>query len=122
MNIYFDHEKLDAYKKAIAFVAWSETILERVPKSAAVYGQLDRARSSIVLNIAEGNGRFTNADRCRFFDIARGSSLESAACLDLLSIKRLISGTESDDGKSLLKDVVSLLIGLIRSNSSERSH
>ena len=122
MKIYFDHEKLDAYKKALAFASWSETLLERVPKSAAVHGQLDRARTSIVLNIPEGNGRFTSADPCKFFDISRGSGLEYAGCLDLLFIKKLLSETELDEGKTLLKDLVSLLVGLIRSNSPDRLH
>ncbi len=122
MKIYVDHEKLDTYKKAPAFATWSETILERVPKSAAVHGQLDRARTSIVLNIPEGNGRFTSADRCKFFDIARGSGLECAGCLDLLFFKKLLSQEELDEGKTLLKDIVSLLVGLIRSNSPDRLH
>ena len=122
MKIYFDHEKLDAYQKALAFASWSETILERIPKSAVVHGQLDRARTSIVLNIPEGNGRFTPADRCKFFDIARGSGLECAGCLDLIFIKKLLSELELDEGKILLKDIVSLLVGLIRSNSPDRLH
>ena len=122
MKIYFDHEKLQAYQKALEFAAWSETILERVPKSTAVHGQLDRARTSIVLNIPEGNGRFTSPDRCKFFDIARGSGLESAGCLDLIFIKKLVSEAELDQGKTLLKDIVSLLVGLIRSNSPDRLH
>jgi four helix bundle protein len=122
MKIYFDHEKLDAYKKALAFAGWAEPILERLPKSVAVQNQLDRARTSIVLNIPEGNGRFTAADRCKFFDIARGSALECAGCLDLIFIKKLLSEVELDAGKSLLKDIVSLLVGLIRSNSPDRLH
>ena len=122
MKIYFDHEKLDAYKKALAFAAWAEPVLERLPKSAAVQNQLDRARTSIVLNIPEGNGRFAPADRCKFFDIARGSALECAGCLDLIFIKKLLSEVELDAGKTLLRDIVSLLIGLIRSNSPDRLH
>ncbi|MGB7747707.1 MAG: four helix bundle protein [Verrucomicrobiia bacterium] len=122
MKIFFDHEKLDVYRKALAFAQWAEVILERVPKSAAVHNQLDRARTSIVLNIPEGNGRFTPADRCKFFDIARGSGLESAGCLDLIFIKKPISETELEEGKSILKDVISLLVGLIRSNSPDRMH
>lgn len=122
MKIYFDHEKLEAYKKALAFAQWSEGILERVPKSAAVHSQLDLARTSIMLNIPEGNGRFTPGDRCKFFDIARGSALESAACLDLMFTKRLLSDAELNQGKVLLKDIVSLLVGLIRSNSPDRLH
>jgi len=122
MKIFFDHEKLEVYRKALAFAQWAEVILERVPKSAAVHNQLDRARTSIVLNIPEGNGRFTPADRCKFFDIARGSGLESAGCLDLIFIKKLISETELEEGKSILKNVISLLVGLIRSNSPDRMH
>ena len=37
MKIYFDHERLEAYKKALAFASWSETILERLPKTVAVH-------------------------------------------------------------------------------------
>jgi four helix bundle protein len=122
MKIYFDHEKLEAYKKALAFAEWVEPVLERLPKSAAVQNQLDRARTSIVLNIPEGNGRFTPADRCRFFDIARGSALECAGCLDLIFIKKILTEAELDAGKSLLRDIVSLLVGLIRSNSPDRLH
>jgi len=122
MKIYFDHEKLDAYKKALALAAWAEPVLERLPKSVAVQNRLDRARTSIVLNIPEGNGRFTPADRCKFFDIARGSALECAGCLDLIFIKKLLSEVELDAGKTLLRDIVSLLIGLIRSNSPDRLH
>jgi four helix bundle protein len=122
MKIFFDHEKLDVYKKALAFAQWAEVILERIPKSAAVHNQLDRARTSIALNIPEGNGRFTPADRCKFFDIARGSGLESAGCLDLIFIKKLISEPELEEGKTILKDVISLLVGLIRSNSPDRMH
>src|SRR5207245_10765567 len=107
-------QKLDAYKKALAFAAWSESILERIPKSAAVHGQLDRARTSIVLNIPEGNGRFYSADRCKFFDIARGSGPECAGCLDLIFIKKLLSETELLQAKGLLPSVVCLLLGLMR--------
>jgi hypothetical protein len=48
--------------------------------------------------------------------------LESAGCLDLVFIKKLLSEAELDEGKTLLKDIVSLLVGLIRSNSPDRMH
>ena len=38
-------------------------------------------------DIAEGNGKYAPKDRCRFFDIAHGSSLECAAGLDTLVAK-----------------------------------
>jgi four helix bundle protein len=96
--------------------------LERAKKSSPLHDQLDRARTSILLNIAEGNGRFTAADRCRFFDMARGSALECAACLDLLAVKNVIDPKELAHGKQLLVKIVSMLVGLIRSNSADRLH
>jgi four helix bundle protein len=116
----FDHEKLDVYQKSVAFVAWSSELLKSIPKAVAAHNQLDRAGTSIPLNIAEGNGKFTPADRCRFFDNARGSALECAACLDVLVAKKLMDRSAVDEGKELLIDIVSMLVGLIRSISPDR--
>ena len=118
----FDHEKLRVYQETLAFASWAEVVLERAKKSSPLHDQLDRARTSILLNIAEGNGRFTSPDRCRFFDTARGSVLECAACLDLLAIKNLIDQKELAHGKEMLGKIVSMLVGLIRSNSPDRLH
>lgn len=116
----FDHDKLNVYQAAIKFVAWSSTLLEGVPRSSAVYSQLDRASTSIPLNIAEGNGKSKAADRCRFFDIARGSALESASCLDVLVAKRLVNSAAIEEGKGMLLEIVSMTVGLIRANSDTR--
>jgi len=118
MKTYFDHEKLNVYQASIQFVSWAEVLTESLPKSLAVTNQLDRASTSISLNIAEGNGKFTEADRCRFFDIARGSALECAACLDVLLAKKRIDC--ADEGKEILVQIVSMLVGLIRSTSTSR--
>jgi four helix bundle protein len=120
MNTGFDHEKLSVYQEAIKFVVWSDEILETLPKSLAVHDQLDRAATSISLNIAEGNGKYTAADRCRFFDIARGSALECAACLDVLVAKKKL--VDAAPGKAILVRIVSMLVGLIRSTSPDRVH
>ena len=75
MSHRFDHQKLEIYQGSLFFIAWLEPILRKLPKSLAVADQLDRARTSVPLNIAEGNGKFTGPDRCRYFDNARGSAL-----------------------------------------------
>lgn len=120
--VEFDHEKLHVYQAALAFVAWLNPVLDDAPRSLAVRDQLDRASTSVPLKIAEGNGKFSEADRCRFFDIARGSALECAACLDVLSAKNLIAAETLAAGKIQLMSVVSMLVGLIKSNSSWRVH
>jgi four helix bundle protein len=117
----FDHEKLSVYQQSISFVAWVTDLLESLPKSMAVHDQLDRASTSVPLNIAEGNGKSTPKDRCKFFDTARGSALECAACLDVLVAKRKIDSEMAAIGKSSLIEVVSMLVGLIRSNSPDRN-
>ena len=116
----FDHETLNVYQVSVQFVAWTSNLLAAIPKAAAIYGQLDRASTSIPLNIAEGNGKYTSADRCRYFDIARGSALECAACLDVLLAKALIQEPAMLEGKAILIEIVSMLVGLIRSNAQHR--
>lgn len=116
----FDHEKLIVYQRSLEFCAWAGTLLERLPKNLAVHNQLDRASTSIPLNIAEGTAKNTAADRCRFFDTARGSAVECAACLDVLVTRHLLVAQEIADGKALLIEVVAMLIGLIRATDDNR--
>lgn len=118
----FDHEKLNVYQRSLQFVVWVAEVLERIPARLAAHGQLDRAATSIPLNIAEGNGRYSASDRCHFFDIARGSALECAAALDVLVAKKVLTEKEIEPGKAHLIEIVNMLVGLIRSNSETRLH
>ena len=70
------HEKRDAYHVSIQHVAWAYEVAKRLRGiDRPAQDQLLRALQSIPLNIAAGNGKGTNADRRRFFEIARGSAL-----------------------------------------------
>jgi len=102
MSTLFDHERLVAYQRSIQFVAWCSPLLEKLPSRLAVADQLDRASTSVPLNIAEGNAKFTAPDRCRYFDTARGSALECAACLDVLVSKSKCTPEQIQSGKDLL--------------------
>ncbi len=55
---WFDHEKLEVYREAIAFVAWVSGVLEGAVRVGEVKDQLDRVSTSIPLNIAEDNGKY----------------------------------------------------------------
>jgi four helix bundle protein len=115
---WFDREKLEVYREAIAFVAWLSDVLENTVRVGDVKDQLDRASTSVPLNIAEGNGKYALKDRCRFFDIAHGSALEFAAGLDVLVAKRKLTLDDVRPGKEILQKVVRMLMGLIEKNST----
>jgi four helix bundle protein len=114
MKIYFDHEKLDVYQEAIGFCGWVGDFLAAISAKAAAKDQLDRASTSIPLNIAEGNGKFSVKDRARFLEMARGSALECAACLDVLLVRKLTGEEEVVAAKEKLARIVQMLIGLLR--------
>ena len=106
----FDHEKLDVYRVAVEFVAWSFEMCKRLSgANRHARDQLLRSSQSVPQNIAEGNGKRSLADRQRFFEIARGSALESAASLDILVACRALSIDEADAGKRVLHRIVSML-------------
>ena len=114
MKTYFDHEKLDVYQRSIAFCGWVGDFLGRISAKAAAKDQLDRASTSVPLNIAEGNAKFSFADRARFFEIARGSVVECSACLDVLVARKLAAHDEVAPRKEQLVNIVQMLVGLLR--------
>ena len=128
MRTYFDHENLDVYQLELRFVTWVTGLLATIKqlptnaRIAEVSDQLDRASLSSLLNTAEGNGRRQRQTRAKFFDDARGSVTECAACLDALVAKRICTSEEVDDGKQLLLRIASILTKLItRFDSSSSS-
>ena len=70
------------YDLAVNFYKLSK----RLQLKGALRNQLDRASSSIALNLAEGRGRFSRKEQKRFFTIAYGSMRECQAILDLAAL------------------------------------
>jgi len=114
----FDHEKLEVYNLSLKFVAWLSDLLveirkNKIPQLSDIISQMDRSGNSIVLNIAEGNGRRATKQRARFFDDARGSATETAACLDVAVAKKAVETGRVSEGKALLIRIVSMLTKLV---------
>ena len=112
----FDHEKLDVYRLALDFVGWAFSLCSDLsgPHRHA-RDQLIRASQSIPLNIAEGNGKRSRADRQRFWGIARGSAFECAAVLDVLLECKAVPPQLTEPGKETLHRIVSMLTKMTRS-------
>ena len=80
------------YRIAVEFYRLAATL--KYPRH--LRDQLSRASSSIVLNLAEGAGRSSPADQCRFFSIAMGSLRECQAILDLASSRFTVAEETAD--------------------------
>lgn len=109
------HEKLNCYTQSVEV---AEDLSKEVAKWPRGYGyladQLRRAVSSITLNIAEGNAKFSQPERRRFFQIARASIAEVGACIDLMRAFRLLTPVEAAALKSRLEAISKMLWGLMK--------
>jgi four helix bundle protein len=108
----FGHEKLDVYGAAIEYVGWAYRFCENLKGHRNAKDQLLRASQAIPLNIAEGNGKATDGDRRRYFEIARGSALECGAVQDVLQVCGALPAGENADRKALLDRIVAMLTKL----------
>ena len=109
----FHHEKLIVYRRTLEFAAWSQVLIDSLTKKTSTRDHLERAGDSIALNIAEGNGKFSLKDRARFFQMAHGSALECAACLDLFVARRCCEQEAIAGGKLLLEEIVKMLFAML---------
>jgi four helix bundle protein len=112
----FHHETLDVYKVSIkmAMVFYASEAVSCLPTSA--FRRLDELLTSMVLNIAEGNGRFSKADQARFLGTSHESVIKLAARLDLCVTQNLLPQNEVIGWKALLERVSvmtsSMIMGL----------
>jgi len=112
-DAWLEHDRLDAYRVSLEFQQLAARLC-RGKGLGALRDQLDRASVSICLNVAEGAGRISAAEKAHFFSIARGSATESGAALDLLLARGLVTVADYRRGRSLLIRIVSMLVGLMR--------
>ncbi len=107
-------QRLDVYQRAIEFLALTTEAVEELPRGHSERAdQLVRAAESVVRNIAEGAGRWSDADCAKHYKIARGSAMECAASLDVLRLRKLIASPRYDRGIELLERIVAMLTKLI---------
>jgi len=119
----FGHEQLDVYQLSLEYIVLVFQVVERLEgKSRHARDQLLRASQSIPLNIAEGNGKATEADRRRFFEIARGSTLECAAIEDVLLVAGATTKDENFRAKEMLNRIAAMLTGLGGRGYSVKDH
>lgn len=110
----FGFEKLTVYQKSENFYAELVSIFKDPEADKILKNQLKRSSSSVVLNIAEGAGKFSEKDKKNFYLIARGSINESIAILRLLKIDKAISDNQFTKLYSLGAEIGKMLTGLTK--------
>jgi four helix bundle protein len=112
----FDFENLNVYHKARELRREIFLLLSEKKKvDLIISNQLKRAAVSVVLNIAEGTGKTGKADKRNFYTIARGSTYEIVAVIDILQDDGIINMDERDGLYALLETISKMLLGLINS-------
>ena len=115
----FDFEKLDVYQvirsnnsKVLKFIFTNATL------DLYLKDQWKRSSLSIMLNLAEGTGRMTNADKKHYLTIARGSVFESVAILEVVRDLGHIDEDSFKEFYDIYEQISKMLLGMIRSYSS----
>ncbi len=112
----FDFEKLDVYTKAKEL---NKEILKFLKENKQIDSylrdQLRRASISVVINIAEGSGKFSKADKKNFYTTARGSVYECVSLFEIIFEENQINKARFDNFYQKLETVSKMLLGLINS-------
>jgi four helix bundle protein len=115
----FDFEKLEVYKKAkdlnheiLVFLRDNKNI------DSYIRDQLKRASLSVVINIAEGSGKYSKADKSNYYTIARGSVYECVSLLEITLDENYIEKTNFEYFKDKYETISKMLMGLIKSQKT----
>jgi four helix bundle protein len=118
MKETFTHENLDVYRRTIDFVVVADEVAGSLQRGRSYLAdQLRRASTSIALNIAEGAGEFSRPEKTRFYRIAKRSTTESAAILDVCLRLELSDTEKIQQGRALLLRIVAMLTRLVQSGA-----
>jgi four helix bundle protein len=119
MFLQLGHNKLDVYTIARQFVKECYVAVSKFPaeEKYALTQQIKRAALSVHLNIAEGSSRKSEAERKRFYEIARGSLIEVDAALDIAADLNYCTVENLQSLGAILIKCFKYLSGLINSTA-----
>lgn len=118
MYLSLEHQRLTAFRQARILAKECYVLTKKLPavEKYCLVMQINRAAVSVALNIAEGASRKSEAERKRYFEIARGSVIEIDTALDLAYDLTYITKENTVVlGDALIK-CFKTLSGLIKSN------
>jgi len=121
INAIKDFRQLRVWQKAHSLTLNIYKVTKKFPKEE-MYGltsQMRRASTSIAANIAEGCGRKTDADFCRFLIVALGSGAELEYHLLLSHDLTLLTDAEYESLQQELTEIKKMLNSFIQKLSTK---
>lgn len=115
----FSFEKLDVYQRALSFSKKVLMITKEIKGQYSWSDQINRAATSITLNLAEGAGRWHAKDKTNFYFISRGSAFECVPLIELGFELGLIAEAQKNEMRDDLQAVCQMLTKLIQSLKKE---
>jgi four helix bundle protein len=117
MFLKLNHQKLNVYQASRKFVFECYKLSNQLPSEEkfGMISQIRRAALSVHLNIAEGASRKSEAERKRYYEIARGSIIEIDAALDIANDLGYLKNHNTDSLGEAMTNCFKLLTGLINS-------
>ena len=92
----YKFQELTVYKMALEYIDQVYRLSSQLPKGEwrNLRIQVERAATSIALNIAEGSKGQSDAEQKRFLGLAVRSYLETVACCDLIELRNYLSTSD----------------------------
>jgi len=109
---YFAHEPLEVYKTSLSFMAWFNGLPGGTELASRLHRQVDKAATSLILNLAEAYGRPGEGDRLTFLETAESAAVKAAAYPDLGVSKAELRMDDREPGLNLLGRIVFMLRAL----------
>ena len=92
----YKFQQLTVYQLALEYVDKVYKLSVQLPEAERfnLRSQLERAATSILLNIAEGSTGQSDAEQVRFLGLATRSYLETVACWDLIDRRGYLASND----------------------------
>ena len=112
------HERLEIYRTSLEAARSLREIARGLDREEEdLRDQLQRAATSVVLNLAEGAGEYRPAEKARFYRMSRRSAAECLAVLDLIAVYGLDAGNR-EPSRGMLRQIMATLTRLIHAVES----
>lgn len=111
------YEDLKVYQKALQYSRLVRITTKQFPKDElySLTSQFRRAADSIVLNIAEGAGNYSDKEFTRFLTYSIRSGFECKGCIDIGSMNEYLTNDNAKQLKNDVNEIIAMLDSLYQS-------